>query len=85
VQEKPNSSNVRLVHLLTNKRGKLLREFQRLLVLLWPNNKQIRHWSKGSIIAGFLKYLVHVSLTIFCSDFCISFWFYTGIIHFGTE
>jgi hypothetical protein len=33
----------------TNKRGKLLREFQRLLVLfpfdklrMWPNNKQIR-------------------------------------------
>jgi len=40
---------------LANKRGKLLREFQRLLVLLWPNNKQIRRCRKGSIIAGFLK------------------------------
>ena len=30
----------------------LLSEFLRLLVLLWPNNKQIRHWGKGSIIAG---------------------------------
>ena len=25
---------------------KLLREFQRLLVLLWPNNKQIRRMAK---------------------------------------
>lgn len=30
----------------TNKRGKTLREFQRLLVLLWPNNKQIRRGTK---------------------------------------
>lgn len=36
-----------MVHLIrTNKRGKTLSEFQRLLVLLWPNNKQIRRGTK---------------------------------------
>jgi hypothetical protein len=33
-------------NMLSNKRGKTLSEFQRLLVLLWPNNKQIRRKAK---------------------------------------
>jgi hypothetical protein len=47
-QQKPYSSNavgnIILVSLINEE--KLLREFQRLLVPLWPNNKQIRRMAK---------------------------------------
>jgi hypothetical protein len=46
-QQKLNSSNTAgYIIYTTNKRGKLLREFQRLLVPLRPNNKQIRRDTK---------------------------------------
>jgi hypothetical protein len=62
----------------TNKRGKTLSEFRRLLVLLWPNNKQIRRCRKGSIIADFLKYLMMFPSRPFVKAFVFVFCFFEG-------